>query len=179
MSKTTTITLRDTGYRTAGSVGALTEVAWGDSGTATTLTLKVTDINYNIDVGSNTKAVPNRFENNDQTEIFGLVEVDSIGIGVPTITLTGAFNMESSDDRLVFAKLISMTKTLGVKEFSGTPAATSWINFINYYDDYYAHEAKSTAAVVEHVHVKITNFNVKAPASTNMATWSLTLRETK
>ena len=179
MAKTITITLRDTGYRTAAGVGLCSEIAEGDSGTATTLSINCNSIVYNIDIGSNDKAVPNRFENDDQNEIFGLSEVDSIGIGAPTFTIKGVFDIESSTDRLTFAKLVKMTKTQGVKELSGTPSTSSWINYINYYDDYYANQSKSASAVVEHIHVRISNFNVNAPSERNYASWNMTLKETK
>jgi len=176
----TKVTLRDTGYRTVSGTGVETEKAPGDDEQpGTTLTLNVEEINYSIEVTMNDKPIPNRFENDDQTEIFGLSEVDVTGIAVPVITLRGVFDMTSESDRKLFAKLVKMTKTKGVKELSGVDASSLWLNYINYYDDYYANEAKTAGTIVPHLHVKVKAFSVNAPAGTKYARWSLELRETR
>jgi len=174
------IQIRDFGYRTAGTVGLCTEIAPGDDGVAGTwLTLNAEEITYNITASINDKPVPNRFENDNQNEIFGLSEVDTAGINVPSITIRGAFNMESSADRLHFAKLVKMVKTQGVKELRGTATTNSWINYINYYDDYYAHQTKSTASVIDHIHVRIASFSVTASGEGKYAHYNLEMRESK
>ena len=176
----TKITLKDTGYRTVSGLGEETEKAPGDDDQpGTTLTLNVEEISYGIPVRVNDAPIPNRFENDDQNEIFGLSEVDTIGVATPVWTIRGVFDMESESDRKLFAKLVKMAKTKGVKELTGVTPNASWINYINYYDDYYANESKGTATTISHVHVRVANFTVKAPATSKYARWSMELRETR
>lgn len=176
----TSITLRDMGYRTAGTAGSVSVRAVGDNDNAgSALTLEAVDVRYTITEVLNDKNVPNRFENNDQNEIFGLSEVDAVGVGVPTWNVEGVFDMESTDGRKMFAKLVMFTKTQGVKELSGVNTANCWVNYLNYYDDYYAGQAKATGTTIDHVHVRVKNFNVRGNAGRKYAKWTMELRETK
>lgn len=176
----TKVTLRDTGYRTVSGLGVESEKAPGDNDQpGTILTLNVEEINYGIDVSMNDKPIPNRFENDDQNEIFGLSEVDVTGIAVPVITLRGVFDMTSESDRKLFAKLVKMVKTKTIKELSGADASSLWLNYVNYFDNYYANEQKSENSIIQHLHVRIRSFSVNAPAGTKFARWSLELCETR
>lgn len=172
------IGLRDTGYRTVSGLGSCSVVARGDDDVSGgTLTLDVTNFSYTIQSNNNDEVTPNKFENNDHNKIFGLTEVDKIGISVPVWDISGVLNIETTEGKKTFAKLIQMCKTLGVKELTGIPGTASIINYVNYYDDYYADQSKSTANVVDHIHGRIQNFNIPIDANRKEAKWTITFQE--
>lgn len=188
----TTIVLTDTGKRRVTSASAEeTEMAPGDNGTAGAgLTLYGVEITYNMDTNASDEPSLSRYENADQTEIYGLSESDTSGIKIPGIVIRGVFDMTTNSGRKLFAALVKMTKTKGVKTLSGTTNTSMWLNYLNYYDNYYCNVAKTagtesvtgtaltSAAVLSSVNVRIKNLMVNGQAEGNYANWTLTLLET-
>ena len=188
----TQIKIRDLGKRRVTSASAEeTEKAPGDDGVAGSwLTLTVNEITYNLEVGTSDKPSLNRYENSSQTEIYGLSEIDTCGIKVPTITLRGSFDMTLASGRKTFAALVKIGKTKGIKGITGVTNTSMWLNFINYYDDYYCNTSKTagaeavtnesttTAAILSEIFVRVKSFNVPSTAQSNLAPWTLVLEET-
>lgn len=167
------------------------ELAPGDGGQAgSALTLYGVELTYNIGVSTSDDPSLSRYENYDQDEIFGLSEVDTSGIKVPSITVRGAFDQTSYSGRKLFAALAKMAKTKGIKALSGTDKTKLWLNYINYYDDYYCNSSKSagteavtstaitSAAIPGTIYVRINDFTVNANATTQYAQYTLTMNET-
>jgi len=192
MVYTTQIKIRDLGKRRVISASAEeTEKAPGDDGIGGSwLTVNVNEITYNIEISTTDKPSISKYENNDQTEIYGLSEVDTSGIKVPTITLKGIFDMNTGAGRKLFAALTKIAKTKGIKGITGVTNTSMWLNFINYYDNYYCNTAKSaaqdpltdntvtSAAVLSEIYVRVKSFNVPSTAESNFAPWILVLEET-
>jgi hypothetical protein len=182
----------DTGKRRVVSASAEeTEMAPGDNGTAgSALTLYNAEITYNIGVSTSNEPSLSRYENKDQTEIYGLSEQYTSGIKVPTITIRGAFDMTTNSGRKTFAALAKMAKTKGIKTISGTDKTLMWLNYLNYYDNYYCNQSKTAGtesvtgtaitsdAILGQIYVRITDFTVPASAESNLAPYTLTMVET-
>lgn len=179
----TQIKICDSGQRRVSSTaGVETEIAPGDGDVAgAELTLNVEEITYSLGSQSDDTPTPNKYEGasgGTATEIFGVSEVDKTGIKIPVWTIRGVFDTTSSSDLKTFAKLVKMSKTKGYKYVTGAATANCWLNYVNYYDDYYAGVSKSTATTLGSLNVRIANFTVNAPPKTNYARWTLELRET-
>jgi len=140
--------------------------------------MNVEEISYRIGVSANVNPSISKFENDDQTEIYGISEVQKAGIQIPIWTIRGVLDMTSTTDLKTFAALVKHTKTKGVKQLTGIDTSKSPINYINYYDDYYADQSKTANAVVDYIYVRIINFECTHSANTNMMRYTLTLRET-
>ena len=177
----TKIRLKDLGKRSVSdTVQNCSEIAPGDDGNAGTwLTLNVSEITYTLDSMLNDKAEINRFENNDQNEIFGLSEVDKLGIAVGVITLRGYLIGTETSDLQTFAKIVKMCKTQGVKMISGVDNTKFFLNYINYYDDYYANISKTANQVLDGIYVRIRSLRVSFDANKNTIEYTLELVETK
>lgn len=179
MSILKTIKLVDTGYRTVSGEGTCSVVAVGDSEVAGgTLTVDVDMIDYNFQTLLNSRDKPGKYENNDQNEVYGLTKVDKVGISVPKIKISGVADSETTAGCKMLAKIVMMAKTHGVKKLTGEEPSESWINYINYYDDYYADSSKSASSNIDEIYVIIENIDINSSADHNLVSWSLEMRET-
>jgi hypothetical protein len=199
MAYVTTIKIRDLGKRRVVSASAEeTEMAPGDAGTAGGwLTLYPEEVTYNLDVVTSDKAALTRFEGvrsdsgaTRQAEIYGLSECDTSGIKVPTWTIRGVCDITVTSGRKLFAALVKLCKTKGIKEISGTSATLWFGNYVNFYDDYYCNTAKTAgtaavtaettqdAALLSSIYVRVKSFTFPAMAEGKYVHWSLVLNET-
>jgi len=179
MAFLTKIKIKDTGKRrVSDATQNCTEIAPGDDGNpGSWLTLDVEEISMSLDV--NTTNEPTlKFENDDQNEIFGISEADTSSIGVPKWNIRGVLDLTKASDLKTFAKLLKMAKTQGVKQITGAGTAETWLNYVNYYDDYYADQSKSTATTIDAINVRFANITVNAPVGTNKFRYTLDLVET-
>ena len=171
----TQIKIKDTGKRRVSSSSAEeTEIV--DSGNW--ITLNVSRIQYNITGEVNDGAVISKFENDDVTEIYGSGEIDKFGINVPTWTLSIKIDTTSSTDLEMFAKLVKLTKTKGVKLISGVTTSASIINYVNYYDNYFQDISKTASAVNSGIYVRIKGLRIEEDANKKYSTVTLNLTET-
>ena len=191
--------MRDLGKRRVTSASAEeTEKAPGNDGVAGSwLTLYLEEVIYNLEVNTSDKGALTRFEGlrtdssaTRQAEIYGLTECDTSGIKVPTWTLRGTCDLTLTSGRKMFAALVKMCKTKGVKEISGTSATLWFGNYINFYDDYYCNTAKTLGtatvtsettqdgALLSGIYVRVKSFTFPAQATGNIVHWSMVLNET-
>lgn len=199
ISYLTTLRLRDLGKRRVVSSSAEeTEMAPGDTGVAGAwLTLNAEEVIYNIDVSTSDKAALTRFEgirtdssSTRQAEIYGLTECDTSGIKVPSWTIRGVCDITLTSGRKMFAALVKLCKTKGIKEMSGTSATLWFGNYVNFYDDYYCNVSKTAGtatvtsettqdgALLSSIYVRVKSFTFPAQATGNMVHWALILNET-
>ena len=191
--------IHDTGKRRVISGSAEeTELAPGDDGVGGSwLTLYNAEVIYNLDVNTVDKPALTRYEGvrtdssaTRQAEIYGLTETDTSGIKVPTWTIRGVCDISLTSGRKLFAALVKMCKTKGVKQISGTSATLWFGNYINFYDDYYCNtlkilgtatvtsETTQDGALLSGIYVRVKSFTFPANANSKYVTWSLVLTET-
>jgi hypothetical protein len=199
MAYLTTIKIRDLGKRRVVSASAEeTEMAPGDAGTAGGwLTLNAEEVTYNLDVMTGDKTAITRFEgvrtdssSTRQAEIYGLTECDTSGIKVPSWTIRGVCDMTLTSGRKTFAALVKLCKTKGVKEITGTSPTLWFMNYVNFYDDYYCNTLKTAGtvtvtsettqdgALLSSLYVRVKSFTFPAMATGNQVHWTLVLNET-
>ncbi len=191
MSYLTKFKIRDTGKRRAGDTSATEEKAPGDDGVAGSwLTLDVEEISFDLSSQMDDTPELSQFEADDSSEIYGLSEVNKSGIGIPTWTLRGVIDFGKISGRKKFAALLKHVKTKGVKNLAGVDGTLSFINYINYYDDYYANVSKTAGtapvnneqlesnALIDFINVRIKEFTINPVATTNFVRWTLVLLET-
>lgn len=175
MAKHTNIKIKDLGKRSVESASA-EESEIVNSGNW--VELKNVEIIYDISSQINDSAEISKFENDDSTEIYGIGECDKSGINLPKWTITGVIKIGNSTDMQMFANLVKLVKTKGVKQITGADTSKSLINYINYFDDYIQDQSKTASSVNSGLYVRIKSLTVRANPNSEFATYSLSVVET-
>ena len=175
MTFKTGIKIKDTGKRRVESASAEeTEKVNGGNW----ITLKPKSITYDITPLVNNRPALSKFENDDATEIYGVSEIDKIGIGIPTWTIQIGLDTTSTSDLQTFANLVRLCKTKGVKQITGVDDSKSIINWVNYYDDYFQDQSKSSSGTLSELWVRIAGLKIRETADKKYSVATLTLFET-
>ncbi|MHA1852289.1 MAG: hypothetical protein ACTSUF_02155 [Candidatus Heimdallarchaeaceae archaeon] len=175
MAKHTNIKIKDLGKRSVESASA-EETEKVNNGNW--IELKNVEIRYDIDSQLNDSPEISKFENDDQTEIYGIGECDKSGITLPKWTVSGVLKIGDSSDMRTFANLVKLVKTKGVKQITGVDTSKSLINYVNYFDDYIQDQSKTANSVNSGLYVRIKNLSVRVDANSEFARYTLVLIET-
>lgn len=175
MAFKTAIKIKDLGKRRVESASAEeTEIV--NSGEW--ITLNASRIVYDIDTELDTNAEISKFENDDKTEIYGICERDKSGVLIPKWTIKLHLDTTSTSDLQTFANLVRLSKSKGVKQITGVTPASSILNYVNYYDDYFQDQSKSGSAVNSGIYCRMGPLKVEDNADKKYANVTIVLYET-
>lgn len=163
------VKITDTGKRRviSGSAEETRLVAFGAE-----ITLKGVEVVLEIEAMVNDAPQPNKFESNDQTQVWGLPEIDAVGMQSPKWTIRGALDMNDTNDMILFSQILRCLKTKGVKLLKCNMAS-----YVAYEDSSYCDMAKTMNATITGVYVRPTSFTATQTAESNIINYTIELRE--